>query len=352
MAPRYTAESLAAFVSGVLKNLDVPEEAASETASALVAADLRGVHTHGIPCLVAYAECLDQGRIKARPDIKVTRRMPWACVVDGDNGLGPVAATRAMGEALASARQLGIGAAAVQRSNHFGAAAAYALMALEEDCIGIITSNAGPNTAPFGTNESYLGTNPLAVSVPAGGHCPPFVIDMATSEAARKKIRLASEEGRPIPLGWALDQDGNPTTDASAAMQGVLLPFGGVKGSAIGLLTDILSGILSGARFGNDVLGTFTNQQREAGTGHFMMAFTVESFMPLAEFRQRMDTAHDRIKALKKASGVDEILLPGERESRLESEYRRDGIPLTPATITNMKALGARHDTPFPAPIT
>ena len=325
----------------VLTARGVSQADAEATAKALVGANLRGIDTHGLACLPDYARALSEKRLNAVPDMKVEKRYPWAASLDADNSLGPVAATRALDIALDSARDMGFGAVAVRRSNHFGAAGVYALRAAEAGCVGIICANASTVTAPFGAAAPFLGTNPLAVGVPAGKH-PPFVVDMATAEGSRKKIRRALAEGQEIPAGWALGPDGQPTTDPQAALDGVMLPFGGVKGSGIALLTDILSGVLGGAEFGGRVLSVMTNQERESGNGHFVLVFKADAFLPEAGVLARMDEEIDRLKSLPPVPPFDVVSYPGEREWNLSAERRKDGIPVSQKLIAEVGDLGAR----------
>jgi len=340
-------QDLAGFVAAVLERLDVPPPDAKTVSDCLVFAHLRGFDTHGLPCLAGYVECLEQGRIKSRPCIAVERPMPWTVRLDADNGLGHVAAHRAMTLALEAAEQFGVGAAAVRRSNHFGAACCYSMLALPRDCIGLVTSNGGAAAAPFGALEPFLGTNPLSVAVPTL-ELPPFVIDMATSEGARKKVRQALSQGVPLPVGWALDREGNPTTDPKAALEGVMLPFGGMKGSAITLLLDILSGVLSGAEFGGRVLSVLTNQERESGNGNFMLVLKAGAFLPAGEFRARMDDELTRLRGLRPAKGVKEVIYPGYKEHFTEISRRGQGIPLADALIEEARQIGKRHGVAFP----
>lgn len=331
----------------VLSKLGVPERDGEITAVRMLVAHLRGFDTHGLPCLPGYAESLEEGRMNATPQLKIESTTPWASRIDGDNGLGHVCGTKAMQTALEAAAAIGIGSAVVKRSNHFGAASAYSMMALEKDCIGIVMSNASAVTAPFGAAQPLMGTNPLSVAIPAG-ELPPFVIDMATSEGARKKVRKALEEGKEIPPGWSLDPSGEPTVDPAAALKGVMLPFGGAKGSAITVLIDILSGVLSGAEFGGRVLSVATNQERESGNGNFMMAIRIDSFMPLEAFKTRMDEELMRIRALKPARGFDEVIYPGYREHGVERLCRQEGISVEKGLITKLEALGERLGVKFP----
>ncbi|MEK7435383.1 MAG: Ldh family oxidoreductase [Pseudomonadota bacterium] len=340
-------DQLRTFIASVLKRLDVPAEDAGIVAGCLVFAHLRGFDTHGLPCLAGYVECLEQGRIKARPDLRIERPMPWTVLVDADNGLGQIAAYRAMQLAVEAAGTLGVGAAAIRRSNHFGAASCYSTLALPKDCIGIVTSNAAAAAAPFGALEQLLGTNPLSVAVPTL-NAPPFVIDMATTEGSRKKVRQALQRGVPLPAGWAVDRDGNPTTDPLAALDGVMLPFGGMKGSAVTLLLDILAGVLTGAEFGGRVLSVLTNQERESGNGNFMLVLKVDSFLPAAEFKARMDEELARVRALKPVKGIKEVIYPGYKEHFTEAARREQGIPLPAAVVEEARQFGERHGVAFP----
>lgn len=341
------ASDLRDFISAVLQRMNVPAADSAIVSDCLVFAHLRGFDTHGLPCLAGYVECLEQGRINPQPKIVIERPMPWTVRLDADNGLGQVAAHKAMGLALDAAEQLGVGAAVVRRSNHFGAACSYSMMALPKGCIGIVTSNASAVAAPFGALEPFLGTNPLSVAVPTL-KAPPFVIDMATSEGARKKVRQALSQGVPLPAGWALDKEGNPTTDPKAALEGVMLPFGGMKGSAITLLLDILSGVLSGSEFGGRVLSVLTNQERESGNGNFMLVFKVAAFLPVEKFKARMDEELARLQALKPSRGVSEVIYPGYKEHHTELARRERGIPFAEAVLEEARSVGKRHGVSFP----
>ena len=338
---------LGAFIASVLEKVGVPPSDARVTSECLVFAHLRGFDTHGLPCLAGYVESLEQGRMKVKPKMEVEKPVPWSVRLNADNGLGQVAGRCAMQLALECADKFGVGAAAVRSSNHFGSACCYSMMAIPKDCIGIVTSNAMPAAAPYGALETFLGTNPLSVAIPAKD-APPFVIDMATTEGSRKKIRQALAKGAPLPAGWAVDREGNATTDPKAALEGVMLPFGGMKGSAITLLLDILSGVLTGAEFGGRVLSVLTNQQRESGNGNFMLALKLDSFMPAAEFKARMDEELARVRALKPAPGIREVIYPGYKEHFLQAQRSEQGIPLPAGVVEEAKAIGARYGIPFP----
>ncbi len=342
-----SAGQLRTFIQAVLKQLQFSDADAQAVSNALVRAHLRGYDTHGLPCLEGYIDAIEDHRITPKPEVVSRQRVPWAWTVDADNGLGQIGAARGMQLALETADHTGFGAATVKRSNHFGAASVYALMAAERDCIGIVTSNASSVTAPHGAAESLLGTNPISVAVPAGA-LPPFVIDMATSAGSRKKVRLALSEGVSIPPGWAVDCAGEPTTDAAKALEGVMLPFGGAKGSGISMLVDILSGVLSGSEFGGRVLSVFSNQERESNNGHFMLAMKIDAFMPVSEFKARMDEELNRVLNLKPSNPSKPVVYPGYRSGMEEKNRIEKGIPLDPKLVDRLKSMGAKYKVEFP----
>jgi len=339
--------SLRSFASDTFAALGMPRADADVQADALVAADLRDMHTYGVACIPAYAECLTQGRINPRPNIKMERRGPWALACDGDNGMGHLVASRAMDAAILTAEKAGIGIVVVRHSNHFGAACIYPLMALKKNFIGIIMANSSPAVAPWGGREKLLGTNPVAVAVPTGRY-PPFVADMAMASVGRLKIREAKRKGLSIPSEWAFDSQGKPTSDPSLALSGSLAPMGGPKGFALITLVDILAGVLSGAQFGGGVLSFLTNLDREADGGNLVIALDVKVFMPFTEFARRMDTLIDNIKAVPLAEGVKEIRISGERGAKSEAEQRQSGISLDSDTIVGLSELGEKLGVRFP----
>lgn len=347
---KYRADDLTRLATSIFVHEGLFPADAQIVAESLVAADLRGVDTHGVARIPSYVERFPNRLVEPRPQIVVTSRMPWAVSVDGGNGMGPVVANRAMSEAIARAETFGIGAATARRSNHFGAAAHYALQAVAHDCIGITLTPASKSLAPFGSREPLFGTNPIAVAVPAGSH-DPWVMDMASSIAARGHVRLAARHGKPIPEGWALDELGRPTTDAEAALAGVMLPFAGVKGSALAMLIDILGGVLSGSGFAGAIRDMTRDFDAPQDVGHFFLAMKVEAFMPLAEFNDRMETAIARLKSLKPAAGFTEVLYPGEPEARRQRKHLEYGIPLTPEVYDSIKRVAEPSGIAMPAAI-
>ncbi len=295
----------------VLIGLNVPAGDAALAASVMMDAEISGVESHGLMRLKAYADRIAQGMIEPRPDVKVDVTGAVAHV-DGGNGLGQVVMWKATETALELAKTFGIGAATVCHSNHFGTAAYYANTLAQNGCIGLAASMAGPTMAPFGGMDLLLGTNPFAVAFPGSDQV--FCGDMATSATAKGKIRIFEKKGQPLPLGWALDKDGNDTTDPAAAIKGILLPMGGHKGYALAMAVDAVSALLSGACLSCESASVFSSTQ-PANTGHFVVAIDIAHFLPVVEFKERAQKWFDRIKASRPRPGFG-IMIPGEPEAK------------------------------------
>jgi LDH2 family malate/lactate/ureidoglycolate dehydrogenase len=333
------------FAKRLLLAHGVPVEDAGIAAECMVQADLRGVDTHGVMRLPGYLDRIRRGLVNPRPEIKVRRVTPVSLAVDGDNGLGQVVATRAMREAIAVAGNFGCGVAGVRRSTHFGMAASFALQAIQAGFIGIVYTNASASMPPWGGRQPILGTSPLAVGAP-GGSLGPFVLDMSSAVAARGKIRKALRRGETIPEGYALDADGRPTTDPAKALQGVILPLGGPKGSGLAMMMDIFGGVLTGAAFAGDVGDQAKDFDRPQNVGHFMFAMRPDLFVSKEEYKARMDTLVGRVHACPPAEGFSEVLIAGEIEARQEALRRKNGIPYSPSEIAMLQAEAARANLP------
>lgn len=331
------------FAEDLLIAHGVPAEHASMVAEALVAADLRGVSTHGIVRLPGYLERLRTGMVARQPRIAVRRTSPVSACVDGGNGLGFVVANRAVDVAVEMAVDAGVGVAAVVRSNHFGMAASYALRAVHAGMVGIVMTNASRAMPPFGGREPLLGTGPMAIGVPGGAHSSDFLLDMSPAVAARGKIRLAAQHGEQIPEGYALDAEGRATTDPVEALKGVVLPLGGPKGSGLALAIDILCGVFTGAAFGGDVADQYKDFDRPQNVGHLVLALRRDLFMPGAEFEARMDTLAERIHRNPPQEGVSAVLMPGEVEQGIEEERRASGIPVGLAELAVLQQEAREH---------
>jgi LDH2 family malate/lactate/ureidoglycolate dehydrogenase len=335
---RFSAEELISYSCAVLEQLDLPPQDARQVAECLVKAELRGVDSHGMIRLPVYTKRIQAKVVKARPSIRVESRYPSVALVDGDNGLGPAVCACAMEEAIRLAENCGIGFVGVRNSNHFGAAAFYVEKAIARNCIGCAVSNAPPNMAAFGGRERFLGTNPLAVGIPAGQERP-LIFDASSSVVARGKIIVAAQRNLPIPEGWAIDPEGVPTTNAHAALAGAVLPFGGPKGSAVSFIIDILSGVLTGASFALH-LNTLENLGAVQNLGQVFGAYRTDLFLPAEEFARRMDEILQMLKNSPAARGVERVLAPGELEFDTEDRLRREGILLTEEVTRQLVDLG------------
>jgi len=333
-------EPLSRYCVQLFEKVKVPTEDAKVLVDNLIEADLRGVDTHGVTRIAIYIERLQAGSVKAKPQMKVLRDTPVSAILDGDHGLGQVISARAMEMAIEKAKKGVFGLVGVRNSTHNGAMAFFSMMAVRQNLIGIGLTNTVPLMAPTGGNQAMIGNNPLSIAAPAGKE-KPVIFDMACSVAARGKIILAAKKGEKIPLGWAIDKDGLPTEDAKAALDGLILPVAGHKGYGLALMVDVLSGVLMGANFGPGV-GPLYNNPGTQGIGHLLAAINIEAFMPLAEFKARMDQMIRDIKGSKKAKGVEQIYLPGEIEMGIEAKRRREGIPLSRAVYDELCGLGQK----------
>jgi LDH2 family malate/lactate/ureidoglycolate dehydrogenase len=339
------ADATDAFVRRLLAAHGLPEEDAAIVAGCLVSADLRGVDTHGIARLPGYLDRVRRGLINPRPTLAPQRVTPVAASLDGQDGFGFVVGMCAINEAMAMARDFGIGIVSVRRSTHFGMAASYVLPAIEAGFIALVFSNASPAMPPWGGREGLLGTNPFAAGAP-GGALAPFLLDMSPAVAARGKIRRAERRGETIPLGYALDAQGQPTTDPKAALGGVVLPVGGYKGSGLSMLMDIFGGVISGAGYAGEVADQYKVFDRPQDVGHFFLAMRANLFVPESDYRTRMDTLVQRVRDCPKAAGFDEILIPGEPETRHEEERRRTGIPYSVGEIAALQEEAVKAGVP------
>ena len=346
---RVDAKKLINFSTKALQRLGVPEEDAQITADMLVATDLRGVDSHGIVSLVPfYVKGIKEGRINVKPKMKVFSQGPATAIMDGDQGLGFVIGHQAMMEAIHRAEKTGAGFIAVRNSTHFAAAASYAMMALEHDMIGIaMTNTVVMEVVAPGSTKPAIGTNPLAVAAPAGKK-PPFVLDMATSVVAAGKLRMAQREGTSIPESWAIDKEGKPLTDPTKRVrdEGGLLPLGGTptlggyKGFGLGVLVDIVCGVLSGSSA--SILKESTPGTRS--TDYFFGALRIDSFLPVEDFKKSMDEMIEAFEALPTLPGVKKIYVAGGYEAEIEKDRKANGIPLHPSVVVSLQELAKELD--------
>ena len=348
----YRAEDLERFAARLFERVGVAPGDARLTATSLVEANLRGVDTHGVTrVLVPYVRRLQCGVMSPRTEIAVVRDAQSAALLAGKNSIGQVVATRATQLAIEKARAGGAAWVGAAHSNHFGAAAFYALMAVEQDMVGIVLTNGIPSVAPTGGRRAMLGTNPIAFALPAGEE-PPLVVDMATSVVARGRIMLFAKQGLPMPEGWALDEAGRPTTDAAAALRGTLLPVGAYKGYALALVIDILAGVMTGALFGAHYHGPLAeDMEHPMDVGHLFGVLDPSRFLPLPEFKARMDQALRELRACPPAEGSRGVLIPGDLERMARERRLREGIPLPDAVVAEFRQLGDELGVPLPPPL-
>lgn len=323
------------FVEGVLKGNGVPGENATIIAKCLVAADLRGVDTHGVNRIPSYMARIHQGVLNPAATAEVTKVTPVVAQVDGNNGFGFVAAQAGMATAIEMAEQFGIGMVSVKHSNHFGMSAWVVQQALDANMMSLVFTNSSPALPVWGGRSKLMGVSPIACGAP--GRDKPFILDMAPSIAARGKIYKAKRRGEKIPTDWALDAEGRPTDDPAAALDGVMLPMGGPKGSALSIMMDVFSGVLSGSAFAGHVTNPY-DPSKPADVGHFLVAIKPDLFMSLDEFRDRMQYLYQRVVGSEKAAGVNQIYFPGEIEQLTQVERERTGIPYVEAEILALNA--------------
>ena len=345
---RFCHSELLQYGCRVFESLGVPPDDAREASACLIKAELRGVDSHGLVRLPVYARRLQAGIVNPQPALRLHPSHTAAALLDGDNGLGPVVGARAMDAAIELAARHGTGFVGVRHSNHFGPAAYYVEKAVAAGQIGLAISNAPPHMAPFGGRTRFLGTNPVAVGVPAGDE-PPLIFDASTSVVARGRIIVAAHNRSSIPEGWAVDPEGYGTTDPERALAGAVLPFGGAKGSAISFIIDILCGVLTGAAFATH-LNTLEDLSTVQNVGHVLAAVRTDLFVPDDQFRARMDAILRMLKAAPPApGGGGRVLVPGEIELAQESLNLEQGIALGTPIAAQLAGLGRELGVPFPA---
>lgn len=333
--PRVDSARLQAVVTTIFVRCGMDGRDAARLADTLIYADLGGIHSHGVLRVPEYVKKLTVGGVNPRGRPHIVRDMGACLVVDGDDSMGQIAMYFAMQRTVERAQQTGIAAAAIRGSNHSGAMAYYAAQAIQEEMIGIATTNALPTMAPWGGAERILGINPLGVGIPAGEELP-IVYDAAFSGSSHGKIRVYQQKGLVLPAGWALDRAGRPTTDPAVAVDGLLAPIGGYKGTGLALIMGILSSMLSGAAYGLE-LGNMDDGPQPGLDGHFVAAIRIDAFEDVGRFKARVDKAVREIHACRPAEGVEHIYAPGEVEALRRQDYGRSGLPLNDVTVTDLR---------------
>lgn len=346
----FTFAALENFTLSVFRKIGCSETEAITATKVLLDADLRGIDSHGIARLSGYIRLWEAKRINPKPDIKIVHETPSTAVVDGDGGLGLVVAPKAMDIAISKARNAGTGWVAVKNSNHFGIAGHHAMMALQHDMIGMAMTNASPLVAPTFSVERLLGTNPIAVAIPAEKQ-PPFVADFATTTAANGKLEILQRKNEDAPLGWIQKKDGAPSTNAHELKEGgALIPLGSDrehgshKGFCLGAWVDIFSAVLSGANYGPWVppFVSFLSPPSDpvgSGIGHFFGAMRIDAFRPAAEFKHHMDNWITRFRSARTIEGETRVVIPGDPEREMTAERLQNGIPLNEKVVNDLREL-------------
>jgi len=360
MPKKYSYQQLFSFTKNIFLKIGCSDIDAEVAAAVLLSADVRGVDSHGVARLRGYVRLWEVKRINSTPAIKIIYETPSTAVVDGDAGLGLVVAPYAMKVAIDKARQVGTGWVSVKNSNHFGIAGIHAMMALEHDMIGIAMTNASPLVAPTFSIERLLGTNPIAVAIPAGKEHA-FVADFATTTAANGKLEILQRKNLQAPVGWVQTKEGKPSTDANEVKNGgALLPLGGDtehgshKGYALGAIVDIFSAVLSGANYGPWVppfpaYVPMPEYLPGEGIGHFFGAMRIDAFRSSEEFKNNMDNWIQRFKSSKTVEGEERVYIPGDIEREIAEERMREGIPLIKPVEDDLTQLADKFKVPLGA---
>lgn len=332
-----TAQELKDTARSILTSAGVTDREAALVADHLTEANLRGRDSHGISRLVGLRKGLANGAIHAETSLTILRETPAMVLIDANHSIGQIVALKAISLAIEKAKQVGIGIVSMRNASHIGFLGYYAEEAAKQGTIGIVFTNTEPAMSASGGAEPVLGTNPICIGIPAKGG--PMVVDMATSVVARGKIMEHERNGKPIPKGWAIDKDGSDTEDPSAALAGALLPIAGPKGYCLAFAFDLLSGALAGAAVGTDVKGT-AHADEVCTKGDLFLAIAPELFNGLQDFQDRVERLGEQVKTSKKASGVSEILLPGDPELMTREQRLQEGIPINETLwqqLTGMK---------------
>jgi LDH2 family malate/lactate/ureidoglycolate dehydrogenase len=327
--------ALQSAVSAIFAGCGMSDADAALLARTLVSADQRGIHSHGTLRVPDYVAKLTNGGVDPRARPVIASDSGAATVVDAQNAMGQIAAHFAMSAAIERARTTHVAIATVRNSNHCGAMDFWAMMALPHDMIGLATTNAIPTMAPWGGTDKIVGINPLGIAFPAAEERP-IVLDIAFGATAHGKIRVYHQKGHAIPDGWAFDAEGNPTTDTTAALAGLIQPIGGYKGVGLGIVMGMLATLLSGASYGTE-LGNMVEGARAGRDGHFFMAIDIAGFQPVALFKRRVDAVSRQIRESRRKAGAERLYPPGLLEDEFERRYAKEGIPLNAETLAGIR---------------
>jgi L-2-hydroxycarboxylate dehydrogenase (NAD+) len=341
-AIRVPAAAIAGLIRDALAKMGLPAADAAKVAELMTEADLTGADAHGVFRLPQYVRRLRAGGVNPRPVITVEKTAPATALVDGDNGMGHLVMAQAAATAVELARACGVAWVGARRSNHAGAAGVYAALTLPHGMVGIYSVVASANhMAVWGGAETLLGTNPLAVAIPAGEEAP-VVLDIATTVASYGTVKNYRLQGKQMPQGWMVSsRDGGPITDPQRSAEGLLLPIGGYKGSGLALVLGLLAGTLNGASFGRDVVDFNADEKSFGDTGHFIIALDIARFTPLASFTAEVDRHLRDLRGSARLPGFDAIRLPGEERRHRRADRVGNGVPIAGELVVQLDRLAA-----------
>jgi LDH2 family malate/lactate/ureidoglycolate dehydrogenase len=351
---RFKKEDLMSYVVRYMTKLNVPEQDARIVGEVLISADLRGIESHGLQRLGSYyGSRLQKNYINPDTPYKIIKETATTALIDGGNGCGQVVSYHAMNLCIKKAKNDGIAAVSVNNSNHYGIAGFYAMMALNQDLIGISSTNSQPLVAPTGGKTAVLGTNPISIAAPSNKEFP-YVLDMATSAVSYGKIQMYEKKHEHIPIGWGIDEEGQVTNDPSKIKpggHGALLPLGGMditagyKGYGLAILAEILCSTLSGGNYLSKVGSP--GKPEPTGVSHFFMAINIDAFRPLIDFKNQMDDMIRMLKNSPLATGNNEILVAGQKEFEYEKFNNQHGVPLIKPIVDDLVKEGDKIGVPF-----
>ena len=346
-AKRVFGGHIIGLILNCLRTVGLSGTDAMTIAVRMLEADYSGADAHGIFRLPQYVRRIKAGGINPHPKIAVTKTAPATAMVDGDNGMGHLVMAQAVKTAVKTAKETGVAWVGARRSNHAGAAGVYAAEAAAEDVVAIYSVVANANHMPmWGGAENLLGTNPIAIGIPAGEESL-VVLDIATTVVSYGTVKAHKLQGKPMPEGWMIDpKDGKPITDSARSAEGLLLPIGGYKGAGLALVLGLLAGTLNSAAFGRDVVDFNNNDTDECNTGHFLIALDISRFMPIDVFKREIDLKLQELRESKRLPGVDAIYFPGEQRAQRRADRQRNGVPISDEVMAMLDKLAKELDVP------
>lgn len=351
-AARYQRDELCGFAETILARVGVEPEASAITADILVSADERGVSTHGLVRLVPYVRRIEEGLVNTRPSLRLLSDHPSVALMDADDGLGQVAASAAVDEAMRKVKATGVAVVGVHNSHHLGMCAPYAERLARAGYVAFAMTNTAPLMAPTGGSQRLLGNNPIAVAIPRGKANDPIVLDIAFTHAAFGMVQKLKAAGKPVPDGWVHDDNGNWINDPDRAVsEGIMAPIGAHKGYGLALMVEFLTGALTGSSVLSEVGSLFRSPPTHMRVGHLVIAIDPARLLDADTFLSRVEDVCRLVSGSPPVAGVDRVKLPGEIEFAAAEHSRLHGVALTPAIRADLAEMAERFGVSFPQPI-